>query len=288
MITIFVAGGTGMLGSILSKYLKTLDCQVVVHGFKNSADVKVDLTDSAAVIKLLDIVKPDFIVNLVCLSDVERNEKEQDLAYRLNVRPVENIAAWIQLREANTKLIQVSTDHVYDAPGNNSENRVVFRNVYAATKYCAERVALGVEGAVLRTNFFGKAQIGHRQSFSDWLELQIKSKTPVNLFRDVYFSPLSTGTLVKMIAHVINKFNPGVYNLGSRDGMSKAEFANMLAKLIGGSQLCSTEISVEDLGFSAVRPKGMLMDVSKFEESFNVSLPTLESEIKAHLEGIKD
>jgi dTDP-4-dehydrorhamnose reductase len=288
MIKILVTGGTGMLGRSLCKYLAKVNFDVVVHGFQNEADIMIDLLDSLAVHEALDRIQPDVIINLVCLSDVDRNEKDQNLAYQLNVKTIENIVSWVKLRAAKTNLIQISTDHVYDSEGINKEHNVVFRNVYAATKYCAERVALDANAAVLRTNFFGKSEIEHRLSFSDWIEVQLEEKLPVKLFGDVYFSPLSLETLVKMIAHVIKNFKSGIYNLGSRDGLSKAEFAHTLAKYSGKNRLVSTEISVDDIGFSAVRPKGMLMDVSKFEKTFDISLPTLDAEIKTHLEGEKD
>ena len=84
----------------------------------------------------------------------------------------------------------------------------------------------------------------------------------------------------------MKNFKSGVYNLGSRDGMSKAEFAYKLGVPLDRESSFSTEVSVEDVGFYAIRPKGMMMDVSRFEKSFGVILPTLESEINTHLRGI--
>ena len=89
-------------------------------------------------------------------------------------------------------------------------------------------------------------------------------------------------TLIEMILHVIENFKPGIYNLGSRKGMSKYEFAHKLIVNIDQKDLSLNKISVEDMDFNAIRPKGMMMDVSKFENCFGVTLPTLESEIITH------
>ena len=51
--------------------------------------------------------------------------------------------------------------------------------------------------------------------------------------------------------------------------------------------LLLTEVSVDEIGLKANRPKGMLMDVGKFEESFKVKLPDLDWEIQKHIEGVK-
>lgn len=282
MLTIFIAGGTGMLGSSLCKYLRKLKYNVVVHGFENKADIMIDMTDEATVAKSLDQVNPDIIVNLVCLSDVDRNEIEHNLAYQLNVKPVENIAHWIKNQNRDIQFIQISTDHLYDSDGLNQEKNVICRNTYATTKYQADQIALDADASVLRTNFFGKSQNKNRQSFSDWIESNVANNIPMSLFHDVYFSPLSMQTLIKMIVHVIENYQPGIFNLGSRKGMSKSEFAYKLIINMHEKDLSLTKISVEDIGFTALRPKGMMMDVSKFEKYFGITLPTLESEINTH------
>ena len=271
-----------MLGSSLCMSLKKLEYNLVVHGFESKADIIIDMTNEISVISSLDQINPDIIVNLVCLSDVDKNETDQNLAYRLNVKPVKNIVQWIQAQHKDIQFIQISTDHLYDGKDLNQEENVICRNTYAATKFQAERIALEVDAAVLRTNFFGKSQNKKRQSFSDWIESNIENNTSINLFNDVYFSPLSMDTLIEMILHVIENFKPGIYNLGSRKGMSKYEFAHKLIVNIDQKDLSLNKISVEDMDFNAVRPKGMMMDVSKFEKCFGVTLPTLESEINTH------
>ena len=67
--------------------------------------------------------------------------------------------------------------------------------------------------------------------------------------------------------------------------MSKSEFAHKLIANLNQKDLSLTEISVDDIGFTAVRPKGMMMNVCKFEKYFGITLPTLESEINTHIRG---
>ena len=283
MKKIFIAGGTGVLGTSLVTHLKSTGFDIITQGYKNKADLNVDMTDQEKVVDILNNINPDIIINLICLSDVEENEKNQDLAYLLNVKPVENIVHWIHLNKAKVKFIQISTDHLYDNEGFNTEDAVVCRNKYASTKYDAENIALSVDGLVLRTNFFGKSETKDRLSFTDWVDNCIcESKFPIKLFDDVFFSPLSLDTLSRMIFHTIKNFRSGVYNLGSNDGLSKADFIYRYSDFLNDNRNNTSLISVEDLDFLAVRPKGMMMDVAKFEKSFDVRLPTLESEIASY------
>lgn len=280
MRKILITGGTGVLGSSLVSYFKNLNYELVVQGFQNNADIKADMTQLEIVTNLLDDINPDIIINLICLSNVEENEKNHDLANQLNVKPVENITSWIKSKNKNLKFIQISTDHLYDREGFNGEDEVIIRNEYASTKYAAEKVALEVDGLVLRTNFFGKSLLNNRNSFTDWIDRSIEDKDfPIKLFSDVYFSPLSLDTLSRMISHAAENFESGIYNLGSKNGMSKAEFVYSYSNFLRDNKILTNPISVNDMDFLAVRPKGMMMDVSKFEKSFRVNLPTLQFEI---------
>ena len=283
MKKVLITGGTGMLGTSLISHLKRADFQTVVQGYKQKSNLNIDMTDEKQAIEALKDLNPDIIINLICLSDVEENEKKKDLAYLLNVKPVENITHWIQDKKTTVQFIHVSTDHLYDSEGLNTEDNINIRNQYASSKYDSEKIASEVDSLILRTNFFGKSKIKERQSFTDWIDISVKEKRfPINLFEDVYFSPLSLNTLSKMICHILKYDISGVFNLGSRDGLSKADFAYTYSNFLNVNRENTKLISVDDLNFLASRPKGMIMDVSKFESTFDIRLPTLESEIESY------
>jgi dTDP-4-dehydrorhamnose reductase len=223
---------------------------------------------------------PDAIVHLVALTNVDQCETDPKSAYNLNVRALENICSWIRTRHPECKLINISTDQVYDGTHPSAESEIVLRNVYAWSKRCAELVSDSVGGISLRTNFFGKSAVTHRKSFSDWLYQSFSTGQPISLFSDVFFSPLSMKTLSRAIIQVLHSFQPGVYNLGSHDGMSKAEFALKLADLFGFSTDNATVTTSDVSQLAAKRPKDMRMIVTSFEEFFHFPLPTLEEEIK--------
>tara|TARA_B100000427_G_scaffold329779_1_gene347719 strand:- start:5578 stop:5847 length:270 start_codon:yes stop_codon:yes gene_type:complete len=85
-----------------------------------------------------------------------------------------------------------------------------------------------------------------------------------------------------MIRHVLEYDISGIFNLGSRDGLSKADFAYSYSNFLNENRENTKLISVDDLNFLASRPKGMMMDVSKFESTFDIKLPTLLSEIELY------
>ena len=281
---ILVLGASGLLGSTLVPYLRQCGAQVVTHGFQAAAQVQADLSDSAATWAMLEKIAPDVIINLAALTNVDQCEIAPQQAYLLNVKTVENIAAWIKAKQPACYLIQISSDQVYDANagqhGPFGEQQICLTNTYAFSKKAAELASLLVDGCALRTNFFGKSARPGRISFSDWLANSMRSEQAIEVFEDVLFTPLSINTLVQMLSLIAKQQPRGVFNLGSREGLSKADFAfafAVAAKLNSSNMRRATASQAQQL--KAYRPKDMRMDCSNIEAALNLRMPSLMQEI---------
>lgn len=277
---ILVTGATGLLGSSLCSWLAThKKYRVIRVGFRKTADLQVDLTDRDSVVEALDQASPEFIINLAALTDVDKCEEDINLAYLANTKTVENLVSWLSIRRS-VKLIHLSTDQVYDGIGPQCESEVVIRNAYALSKYAAEISANSVNACVLRTNFFGRSEVPGRASFSDWALSGLGSEPGINGFTDIYFSPLRIATLCSLIGLVVGRFSPGVFNLGSRGGMSKFDFLFRLASIFQKNTQKITPVTSDQAQLTSCRPKDMRMNSSLFEQTFGVRLPDLTVEIE--------
>lgn len=281
MTKVLVTGSRGLLGSSLVPHLRAHELTVISHGRSSDCDVCADLTDSQQVNAALDTARPDVIVNLAALTNVDECERYPQRAYLSNVRIVENLAAWIRDKGTSCHLVQLSTDQVYDGPGPHKENDILPSNYYAFSKYAGERVAASVRSTILRTNFFGRSDCASRKSFTDWLVQSLLEKRAMTVFDDVKFSPLSLACLVGMLALVIERRCEGTFNLGARSGMSKADFAFGLAEVAGLSAACMSRGTSNDVQLAAYRPKDMSMDPSLFEATFDIRLPSLKDELQS-------
>ena len=84
-----------------------------------------------------------------------------------------------------------------------------------------------------------------------------------------------------MINKVTQYRHSGVFNLGSLEGMSKSDFAFAFAQSLGLSSARFSRVNAHQSDLLRTwRPKNMCMDSSHFEATFNVRLPTLQSEIE--------
>lgn len=276
MHKILTTGATGLLGSSLVPHLTKCGYEVVTHARTNQADFMCDLSDRVKSHELLTQTQPSVIINLVSLTNVEFCEEKVNLAYLANTRTVENLAHWILTSGKDCHLVQISTDHVYDSAGMHTEDAITLTNNYAFSKYAGEMAAVRVPSTILRTNFVGRSRVSHRESLTDWVFNSLTSGKYLQVLSDVYFSPLSIRTLSEMIELVVQKKPIGTYNLGSHNGMSKADFDFAFADCLNLPTNTMTRIEMSQATFlKASRPKDMRMDSSFFENTLGVKLPHL-------------
>ncbi|MEO9599255.1 SDR family oxidoreductase [Parasphingorhabdus sp.] len=277
-----ILGSSGMLGRTLTATARKAGYSVIAHAIRAPGDeyVRGDLTVPETAKRLLDEHSPDVVVNLVALTSVDQCEADIDQAFQINAGIPTSLA---MAASRKTRLIHVSTDHVYDgcksAPSRESETRL--RNAYAVTKLAGELPILTQGSVVLRTNFFGPSYDLRRKSFSDAILNALEGGAGFSGFHDVFFSPLSMVRLSTEILRVAEVWCPGLYNLGSRAGLSKLEFARLVATRYGYDPALLKSQSIDDAVLPASRPRGMVMDVTAFESAYAAILPTLEDEIES-------
>jgi dTDP-4-dehydrorhamnose reductase len=282
--TVVVFGATGMLGSVLVPFLKTCGYRVIAVGHKaHNSDEQCDLLDVEMTKLLISRTQPNAVVNLVALTNVDQCEKSPNDAYLRNVKTTENLTIAMQSL-AKPYLVHISTDQVYDHVGASSEDNVKIMNFYAMTKYASELVAQRVHSTVLRTNFFGPSEVNSRLSFSDWVVKSIVDGTPITVFKDITVNPVHMTTLAEVIERVITSREKaethGIFNVGTRDAMSKADLAFRFATTLKLPTEGLTRGFSTDSALRAYRPKNMWMDCARFETTFEVLLPELKDEIE--------
>ncbi|MDB0065488.1 SDR family oxidoreductase [Oceanospirillaceae bacterium] len=287
---ILILGSTGLLGSSLVPHLRQGGHNIVTHArTEGTAEFIGDLEGRSVTHELLTIVQPSIIINLVGLTSVEICQEQPHKAYQVNTQTVENIACWIKQSNTSCHLIHISTDQVYDGDGPHDEENITLTNNYALTKYAGEIAAIAVKCTILRTNFVGRSKVNSRESLTDWVYTNLIASRKVEVLTDILFSPLSLTTMVEMIELVIRHKPPGVYNMGSSEGMSKADFDFEFASRLGLPVNSMSRIKTSEAAFlHAYRPKDMRMNCSKFEKKLGIRLPNLSDEIEKSAEDYNE
>ncbi len=276
---LLVLGAGGLLGTSLVPALAAKGHTVQAHARGVQGPAQADLANPDEAVQLVTRLAPDVVVNLAGLTDVERCESHPQQAWLANVRTAENVAA--ATRAAGCHLIHISTDQVYGGPGPHREDGACPGNCYGLTKYAGELAARMAPATVLRTNFFGAGRHPSRRSFTDWLFSALTTAEPIEVFDDVRFSPLSICTLGDAIERLARLRPTGVFNLGSREGMSKAEFAFAFADAVGLPTERMARSTLDRSGLLKTwRPRDMRMDNARVEAILGTAMPNLKDEIQ--------
>ncbi|MCW0234946.1 MAG: SDR family oxidoreductase [Ferrovibrio sp.] len=280
-MTIVVTGASGMLGRHLMPGLAPLGR---LHGIARQpagmVSHTVDLADAASVNLLFDELIPDCIVHCAALANVDACEADMSLAYAANVQATKNIVDWLGRKRPQARLIYISSDQVYDAPGFSREDTVAPCNAYALTKLWGEDFARhATNHLILRTNFFGSPARGQTGQVG-WLLRKATARQASTLFTDVFFNPLYVNDLVALLPELVSGELCGTFNLGSSGaGLSKAQFFRLLASAMDVATDWMRDGSVSDVALKARRPRDMRMDVGAIESALGRRLPDLEDSI---------
>ena len=284
MSTVIVYGASGLLGCSLVPALRACGHTVFSQSRASGADLCLDPSDRSAVAESLVRHRPSAVINLVAATNVDQCETQTELAWQSNAGVVEAIAEGILAVHSDPAsrphLVHISTDQLYDGRGPHAEDEVHPINVYGLSKFTGELIAERVGATVLRTNFYGRSRSEGRVSFSDWLVLSLREKTPITVFDDVKFSAIHISTLCAIIARCIELRPAGVFNAGCRDGISKAGFALALANALGlPTDNVKVGISANAV-LKARRPVDMTLQVTRLEAALNLQCPNILNEIQ--------
>ena len=276
---VLVLGAYGMLGSRICPQLEAAGHQVLRQGRGDGVEHQINPVSLNEVRGLVYATRPEIVVNLNALTDVDACEVAPAGAYTANCKTVEVVAQ--ATKDSDVYLIHISTDQVYSGLGPHEEDFPLPCNVYGLTKYCGELHLSNRNACVLRTNFVGRSCSPSRRGFTDWIYSTLAVGDPITLFDDVQFSAMHMGVIGDVLLQLLGRQPTGVFNLGSRDGVSKAAFALAFAKLLELDTARATIGKLADKALKAARPLDMSMSVARLESALDLTLPSMEETIRA-------
>lgn len=274
--TFLITGATGLLGPYLVKSFS--EHGRVVTTARRAGDAPCDLTDAAAVSALVREVNPDHVIHAAAMTNVDLCETKPADADAANRLATQNLA---DAMLDGSRLLYISTDQVYpDVAGPHVEGTERPINEYGRSKLAGELAALSRPGSLIaRTNLFGPSITPGRASLSDFVVSALREGREITVFSDVRFSPLHLVTLSALLAELTRAGVTGTFNVGSRDGMSKADFAFAIAKHLGLSTERTRVGRSTEMPARAPRTADLRLDVLKVEQAVGRRMPTCLDEI---------
>jgi len=269
-----VTGSAGLIGSQVVKDLAKKNHTVYscyhdekpVHG----TPIQLDLTDQDKIIQTLQETKPDKIIHLAAMTNVDLCEKEKELATQINVKATETIAK--QASKQHVFFVYVSTDYVFDGKKglkkeDDATNPLGF---YGKSKLEGE-LELNKQASswcIARTSTpFG---IHHKKkSFPLWVKESLESKKEIPVLVDQFTSPTFVPNLSEMLIEVATRQIAGVIHLAGATRISRYDLAEIIADKLCLEKKLLIPTKIDEMSWKAQRPKDSSLDVSLATETLN-------------------
>lgn len=225
MKKIWISGVKGQIGKALLEVIDALEYEILDTDIED-----VDITDLEAALVFGEMNRPDIIINcsgIVNEKYCEENEKE---AYIVNAFGARNLS--IVAKKLEAKLVQMSTDDVFDGKSNISYKEFDRPNpisVYGKSKLAGEEYVKEFNNKhfIIRSSWvYG---IGDNFVF-DFIKRANENKE-VHIQGNEYGSPTSALELAKFILYLINTSEYGTYHATNRGKCSRMELAKEIVKL---------------------------------------------------------
>lgn len=263
MKSILITGGAGLLAINWALAVRErFDVTVGVHlrniNISGVSTRYLDLDSKDCLVAQLEEIQPDLVVHTAGMTNVDECERRPELARYANVKIAENVAQ--ACSRLKVQLVHISTDHLFagDQEMLDESHQPKPRNIYGLTKAEAECRVLDCHSDVLviRTNFFGWGP-RYRRSFSDVIVDGLRARKPLNLYRDVYFTPILIRNAVDVVHELLDMKSSGIFNVVGSDRISKYEFGIRIAQEFGFDSSMINSLLLSDARSVVERPLDM-------------------------------
>lgn len=301
-------GGSGLLGfkvaELAAKEVSAFDVYATYNFRPIKIDgvtfIKLDKTNRSDTLNLVKKVKPDVIIDTAALHNVDYCETHRDEAWKVNVEGTKNVAS--ACKEANAKMIFISTDYIFDGRKDLYKEKDVPNplSFYAKTKLEGEKAVqgFGMGYVIARPSvIYGlnpsesaglQSSSGKSVNFALWAIGKLKKKQQINLVTDQYSSPTFADNLAEVLLKISKSNKEGCYHTAGKTCANRYEFGRKIAEIFEFDISLIKPVTSDVFKQVAERPKKCCLDVSKAERDFSAKFLTTEEglmEMKRQLEG---
>ena len=251
MKKIWITGAEGHIGTALLDLLEGVEYQLLPTDIE-----EVDITKIDEVTQFVHVNRPDVVINCAGMTDVQECENNVDEAYRVNAIGVRNVA--LAANEVNAKVIQISTDDVFDKesriPYNEFDN-VHPRTIYGKSKEAGEKILTQLLNrfVIIRSSWI----YGIGRDFVDEVLRNVGQGKAMEVPNNQYAAPTSAKELAKVIRYFIDNEEYGLYHVVCPGSCSRYEFARTILEYSGkAGELDLYPVVIED----SARPTYSVLD----------------------------
>ena len=274
-----ITGGRGQLGRSLEDALSQHQVSALGHE-------ELDITDSEAVARALDKLRPELVIHAAAWTDTAGCEADPERSLLINGEGSGVVAEGCA--RAGAAMVYISSNEVFDGTGrepyreDDAPNPI---NAYGRSKLAGERhVRSALERHyIVRTSWlYGVGRV----SFPEKV-LQMAAKTDqLKGVADEIASPTWTVDLATGIAALIRGSPFGIYHLTNSGHCSRLEWAQEVLRLRGLSDVPVEPATQEEFGAPYRKPVFSALSLEKARR-LGIEMPPWRDALERYLRGGK-
>ena len=278
---VLVTGAKGQLGTDLMNELAKRGIEGI------GVDVEeMDITDAEACRRVIKASGADAVIHCAAYTAVDAAEDNVDLCRRINGEGTRNVAQ--ACKEADTKLMYISTDYVFDGQGTrpwepDDERHPL--NVYGQTKYEGELAVEELSDKYFIVRIAWVFGVAGKNFIKTMLRLG-KERGAVSVVDDQIGSPTYTYDLARLLVDMIQTDKYGRYHATNEGLCSWYEFAKEIFRQ-AGMDVPVTPVSSDAFPAKATRPSNSRLNKDKLSENGFERLPAWQDALGRFLKEIE-
>jgi dTDP-4-dehydrorhamnose reductase len=285
---LIIFGGSGFVGGQLAALALLQGWNVIVADTSHHAGLghakwrQVDITNPESVNNLIGDTNPSAVVNLAAMADIDRCEREKDLAWQINVQGASSVAK--SCAHFGIRHLYFSSDAVFNGRNGpyKEQDPPDPLNYYGKTKAEAEEVILSTHlgAVVIRISLVLGFPLTAGNSFLSSLSNKLNAGAEIFCPMDEIRTPVDVYTLCQCVLELITGSYAGLLHIGCNQGASRYELTRLAALRLGyPTSLVRPQSAPSDTG-RAPRHKNGLLDISKALKTLRTPLLTLDETIE--------
>lgn len=281
MQKVWICGANGRVGRKMTELLENTPVELLLTDLD-----AVDITDPKAVRDYAGMNRPHFIVNCAGLTDVAMCEENKEEAFKVNALGARNLS--VAARMGNARMIQLSTDDVFDGSGQTPYTEFDTPNpqtVYGKSKLAGENFVKEFcnRHIIVRSSWiFGEGS----SYFSKILKLAGEGKT-IYAASDQTAAPTGASELAEKIIELMDSAPDGLYHVTGQGSCSRFEFAQEIVRL-SGHKAEVVPVAAADDKLTAMRPSYSVLDNMMLRMSGIAQLPEWRLMLERFMRDRKD
>lgn len=277
---ILVTGSDGLVGTNILPFLR--ERFEVIQVLEKDWDIADSLMGS----EVMRRVRPDVLLNLAAITNVDGCEDNAEAAYRVNGEGPGTLALLCAAFAA--RLIHFSTDYVFDGTKDGAYTEQDATNplsVYGRSKLLGEQniLELGLPATIIRTEWiYGQGG----ENFITKVLRVARETGRAEVVDDQWGAPTYAKDLGPAVAALIEGDRAGIYHVANSGSCTWYGFARTIFSFLGMEVVC-TPIASGSLVRKANRPRNSVLDCNKLEIDTNVRMREWKAALQEYLTGLQ-